>query len=170
MSRSTSPASPTTPSASSYGSLYVPTSKLQAHSTYITKCAFSPCGEYLATASADHTVGLWQFASSRTRQDERATANQDDDYSFDRESYEDEDDDAGSTESMGEHQLVMRHSLEGHLKWAWDCAFSADSAYIVSGSSDNTARLWSVSSGDCIVIYTGHTRAVTAVALNDLAS
>lgn len=65
--------------------------------------------------------------------------------------------------------MVLRHSFEGHLKWVWDCAFSADSAYLVSASSDNTARLWSVSSGECICIYTGHTKALTSVALNDLA-
>ena len=175
-SPATSPTTAATPSSTAaYAPLYVPTSKLQAHSTYITKCSFSPCGDYLATASADHTVGLWQFASARARRRDAAGSGedetQDDDYSFDRESYEEEDgEEEGSSDAGGEHRLLMRHSLEGHLKWAWDCAFSADSAYLVSASSDNTARLWSVSSGDCIVIYTGHGKAVTAVALNDLAT
>ena len=49
----------------------------------------------------------------------------------------------------------------------WDCAFSADSAYLVTGSSDKTAKLWDVKSGEVILEYKGHTKAITAVALND---
>lgn len=133
---------------------FVPTSKIQAHQTYITKCAFSPSGDYLATASADHTVALWQFAST------------------DGNSIDDDDDevDGNSIPSdVTDDALHLRHTFEGHLKWVWDCAFSADSAYLVSASSDNTARLWSISSGDCICIYTGHSKAITSVALNDVA-
>ena len=32
--------------------------------------------------------------------------------------------------------LVM--TLEGHQRWVWDCAFSADSAYVVSGNQTIT--------------------------------
>ncbi len=51
----------------------------------------------------------------------------------------------------------------GHSAWVWDCAFSADSAclvlatletltpflgaYLISGSSDKTAKLWDVQGG-----------------------
>lgn len=34
-----------------------------------------------------------------------------------------------------------------------DCAFSADSAYMVSASSDHTAKLWDVNKGTSIVNY-----------------
>lgn len=154
---------------------YVPTSKIQAHQTFVTKCCFSPNSEYLATTSADHTVALWQFASSPlsdnvavgsdTKLNDRWSRIEDDDESektgMDKFS--------SSIESeIGDDNLILRHSFEGHLKWVWDCAFSADSAYLVSASSDNTARLWSASSGECICIYTGHTKALTSVALNDL--
>ena len=38
---------------------FEPLQKLEAHSTYITKCTFSLDCKMLATASADHTVKLW---------------------------------------------------------------------------------------------------------------
>ena len=44
--------------------------------------------------------------------------------------------------------------------------FQADSAYLVTASSDLTAKLWDVQSGDVIRHYTGQ-MAMTCVALND---
>lgn len=61
----------------------------------------------------------------------------------------------------------------GHQRWVWDCAFSADSAYLVTGehdflselqcihvllpaSSDHTARLWEMTSGETVRQYNGH--------------
>ena len=53
----------------------------------------------------------------------------------------------------------------------WDAVYSGDSAYLVTASSDQTAletaRLWDVASGETIRHYTGHHKAVTAVALHD---
>jgi len=66
-----------------------------------------------------------------------------------------------------EKGFVLDKILSGHSGWVWDCSFSADSAYLVSGSSDKTAKLWDVKTGDTILEYKGHTKAITAVALND---
>lgn len=51
-------------------------------------------------------------------------------------------------------------------RWVWDACFSADSAYLVTASSDFTAKLWDVNSGDVIRLYASP-MAVTCVALND---
>lgn len=60
--------------------------------------------------------------------------------------------------------------LKGHSKWVWDAAFSADSAYLITASSDGTLRLWqtSSSSSEAVAVYTGHGKAVSCVALNDI--
>ena len=66
-----------------------------------------------------------------------------------------------------EHGYTCERTLQGHSAWVWDVSFSADSAYLVSGSSDKTAKLWDVKSGEIILEYKGHSKAITAVALND---
>ena len=57
----------------------------------------------------------------------------------------------------------------GHGRWVWDCVFSVDAAYLVSASTDCTARLWDLASGETIRTYTAHSKGVTCCALNDSA-
>ncbi|EGD94037.1 WD repeat containing protein pop3 [Trichophyton tonsurans CBS 112818] len=63
--------------------------------------------------------------------------------------------------------LFLETTLASHQRWVWDCAFSADSAYLVTVSSDHCARLWELSSGQIIRQYQGHHRGAVCVALND---
>jgi G protein beta subunit-like protein len=94
---------------------------------------------YLATCSADTTVKIWSIGP---------------DYEF-----------------------HLDKVLQGHQRWVWDCAFSADSAYLVTGnrpprcvgilvlrplsaSSDHTARLWEMASGNTVRQYNGHHKGV----------
>jgi len=64
--------------------------------------------------------------------------------------------------------LSLERTLQAHHRWVWDCVFSADSAYLISASSDCTAKLWDVRQGTMMRSFAGHTKAVTAVALNDI--
>lgn len=108
---------------------------------------------FLATASSDKTVKIWSL----------------------------------------EKNISLLRTLMGHQRWVWDCAFSADSAYLVTGtlsllipmdlsaancwelilcicaaSSDKTAKLWDLKTGEVILEYSGHhSKALTCVALND---
>jgi G protein beta subunit-like protein len=63
--------------------------------------------------------------------------------------------------------LFLETTLANHQRWVWDCAFSADSAYLVTVSSDHYARLWELSTGQIIRQYSGHHRGAVCVALND---
>ncbi|KAE8147918.1 quinon protein alcohol dehydrogenase-like superfamily [Aspergillus avenaceus] len=63
--------------------------------------------------------------------------------------------------------LYLETTLANHQRWVWDCAFSADSAYLVTVSSDHYARLWELASGQVIRQYSGHHRGAVCVALND---
>ena len=65
--------------------------------------------------------------------------------------------------SLGEQLRCLTH----HQRWVWDAVFSADSSYLVSASSDQTAKLWDLRSGEVIRNYMGHSLAVTCVDLND---
>ena len=63
--------------------------------------------------------------------------------------------------------LPLDVTLESHQRWVWDCAFSADSAYLVTVCSDHFARLWELASASIIRQYNGHHRGAVCVALND---
>ena len=45
-------------------------------------------------------------------------------------------------------------------------AFSKDGTMIVSGSQDNTIRVWNVDTGECILTLEGHTDRVMSVGFN----
>lgn len=67
----------------------------------------------------------------------------------------------------GGEGISRTHILKGHKRWVWDCVFSADGLYVLTASSDSTAKLWSCSTGEMIVTYKGHSKAITALALFD---
>lgn len=70
------------------------------------------------------------------------------------------------------YEFKQEKVLIGHQRWVWDAAFSADSAYLVTGScsilikyiyahfilasSDHVARLWEMASGETVRQYNGH--------------
>lgn len=126
----------------------VPVCKFVAHNTYITRVLLSPDVRHLATCSADHTARIWSV-------DPAAPHN------------------ASSAELLPAERdpaaFPLETTLHGHQRWVWDCAFSADSAYLVTACSDHYARLWELSSKSIIRQYNGHHRGAVAVALNDTA-
>ena len=67
------------------------------------------------------------------------------------------------------HNLFNPNLYIGHQKWVWDCVFSVDGAYLVTASSDCSARLWDLASGEAIRVYSGHHKSVVCCALNDSA-
>lgn len=124
------------------------TRTLQAHDEYILKCRISANGRLLATCSADKMAKVWAMP---TASNGSITANG---------SVEN-----GNGASASDVRLV--HTLQGHQRWVWDCSFSAVSSYLVTCSSDQSARLWDLSQGEAIRQYSGHHKAVICVALND---
>ncbi|EKG21902.1 hypothetical protein MPH_00822 [Macrophomina phaseolina MS6] len=126
----------------------VPVCRFVAHNTYITRVLLSPDVRHLATCSADHTARIW---SVDTSQPHNVT---------------------GAEQLPVEREpgaFPLETTLHGHQRWVWDCAFSADSAYLVTACSDHYARLWELSSQSIIRQYNGHHRGAVCVALNDTA-
>jgi len=120
----------------------IPITQFSAHKEYITRILLSPDVKKLATCSADHTAKIWEVEMAQDR--------------------------AGFQEAAGEPKpFPLEATLSGHQRWVWDCAFSADSAYLVTACSDHYARLWELHSQQVIRQYNGHHRGVVCVALND---
>ncbi|KAL2118478.1 hypothetical protein VTJ04DRAFT_8138 [Mycothermus thermophilus] len=116
----------------------VPMTHFSAHNEYITRILLSPDVKKLATCSADHTAKIWEV-----REMEPAGPNAE------------------------PRAFPLEATLTGHQRWVWDCAFSADSAYLVTACSDHYARLWELSTQQIIRQYNGHHRGAVCVALND---
>ena len=124
----------------------IPVTSFQAHSAYITRVLLSPDVRHLATCSADHNARIWSVDPNAPHHIK------------------------GNENLPTERQqgaFPLEASLESHQRWVWDCAFSADSAYLVTACSDHYARLWELSTQAVIRQYNGHHRGAVCVALND---
>ncbi|KAL8802556.1 MAG: hypothetical protein Q9182_003721 [Xanthomendoza sp. 2 TL-2023] len=124
----------------------IPITSFQAHNAYVTRVLLSPDVRHLATCSADHNARIWAVdpdAPYNLKPSDKVPPER-----------------APGT-------LPLETSLEGHQRWVWDCAFSADSAYLVTACSDHCARLWELNTQTVIRQYNGHHRGAVCVALND---
>jgi WD40 repeat protein/serine/threonine protein kinase len=57
-------------------------------------------------------------------------------------------------------------TFQGHTSGVESVAMSPDGRYAISGSADNTLRLWELSTGKCIRTFEGHTSWVNSVAIS----
>ncbi|OIW28999.1 WD40 repeat-like protein [Coniochaeta ligniaria NRRL 30616] len=119
----------------------IPITQFTAHNEYITRILLSPDVKKLATCSADHTAKIWKVVEMEPL--------------------------APELDPKTERAYPLEATLTGHQRWVWDCAFSADSAYLVTACSDHYARLWELHSQQIIRQYNGHHRGAVCVALND---
>lgn len=62
----------------------------------------------------------------------------------------------------------LHKTFYGHSKWVWDCAFSCDSEFLISCSSDGLAKIWQTESGELIRNLKQHKKTVNCLALNDI--
>ncbi|KAI1140164.1 quinon protein alcohol dehydrogenase-like superfamily [Hypoxylon sp. FL0543] len=160
----------------------VPVTHFSAHKEYITRILLSPDVKKLATCSADHTAKIWQVTdvSSGSSSDGSSSSSLSNTPANSASAalngingHDKANGDAGSSSSstmMGGAEakpFPLEATLTGHQRWVWDCAFSADSAYLVTACSDHYARLWELHSQQVIRQYNGHHRGAVCVALND---
>jgi len=54
----------------------------------------------------------------------------------------------------------------GHKGPVRTCFLSGDATVAVSGADDNHVKLWNMADGSCTHTFSGHSRAVTAVAIS----
>ncbi len=144
-----------------YGSLVVPQS-----------IAFSPDGKSLLSGATDGTVSIWNLEAptpvdlaTETTGVAAVSAISPDGKLL-----------ATTGEINKRPAIVVRdvatsetkHLFLGHLAPITSLAFSVDNTKLVSGSTDKTARVWSVAGGKFpeVATFAGHEQAVSAVAFN----
>jgi target of rapamycin complex subunit LST8 len=97
--------------------------KWQAHSAYITKVLLSPDGKCVWIAAARRSLIDMTMPGNRYL----ATCSADKGANLKIWSV-----------SLGQQlEIRLDKVLQGHQRWVWDCAFSADSAYLVTGISSS---------------------------------
>lgn len=158
----------------------LPVTHFSAHKEYITRILLSPDVKKLATCSADHTAKIWEVdidqASASAVSSAAATQVQ---KGVNGNEYRTNGHLLNGSGSGSDpihppppplvepKPFPLEATLTGHQRWVWDCAFSADSAYLVTACSDHYARLWELHSQQIIRQYNGHHRGAVCVALND---
>ncbi|KAF9161688.1 hypothetical protein DFQ26_004318 [Actinomortierella ambigua] len=121
-------------------------SSLNRHTAAVNVVRFSPTAEVIASAGDDGNIILWKPAESKESVSR-----------FDTE----DDEDARETWRV---QSMMRGSLSD----IYDLAWSPCGRYIISGSIDNTARIWDTKDSKCIHVIADHHHYVQGVAWDPL--
>lgn len=140
--------------------------KLKAHQQYGLKCKFSPDSTLLVTTSADKSAKVWKTATLFHSLDEQKPSSESEKESPSPPPTSE----TITTEVRGwkvAEATPMVELKDPNQRWVWDAAFSSDSRYLLTASSDNLARLWNLSTGSVELEYTGHQKALTALAFKD---
>ncbi len=141
------------------------------HKARVLSAEFSPDGKQVLTTCSDHTASLWDTASGKQRYtlvghtspvscgdmaaDGRVVTGSDDNTAriWTAE---------GKPLMLGESPLV----LAGHTAGVTSVAFSPDGKRILTGSRDNSVKLWDSATGKEILTLKGHQQEVTSVAFS----
>jgi len=62
--------------------------------------------------------------------------------------------------------IGLIRTFEGHSKWVTCLSPSVDGKYALSGSGDNTLKLWEIGTGKCLRTFNGHSDGVRSVSLS----
>jgi len=142
-----------------------PIFSLRGHSAGVNSAKFSPDGRYIATGSSDWHSKLWDIRNGRELADYYCFFG--DVYSVDfgpRGLYVITGGRSGATLlDVKTWKQLRTFTGHAHSYGVSSVRFSADGRYVLTGSGDATARLWDLSTGKTVRIFSGHSDRVSAV-------
>lgn len=117
---------------------------LAKHTQAVNVVRFDPKGAVLASAGDDGTIFLWVLSDAAPAKAFGAEAEED------------------------KETWKLRHVCRSSISEVYDLAWSPDSQFIIAGSMDNIARVYSAQTGQCIRELAEHSHYVQGVAWDPL--
>ncbi|WP_204105611.1 MULTISPECIES: serine/threonine-protein kinase [Spirulina sp. CCY15215] len=146
---------------------------LTQHSDKVLDLAISPDSQYLATASEDKTIKLWELATGEEVQTLQNKAGEES--AFHSVTFSPN----GKVLASGDFNNVIQlwkvkngkkiRQLKGHggfVAGVNSLAFSWDGEILASVGGDKTLRIWEVKSGKCLHILRSHSRWLSSVSMS----
>lgn len=144
---------------------------IPAHSRGISALRFSPDGKWLASASADKTIKLYNIEKAEegifpehVLGSHKMGINDVAWGGDSRHLISCADDKLVKMWDVFESKLLRR--FEGHTNYVFCCVFNQVHTTIASGSFDETIRLWDSRSGICIKVLQAHSEPISSIAFN----
>ncbi|KAF1361606.1 HET-D [Lizonia empirigonia] len=140
---------------------------LEGHSDYVSSVAFSHDSTWLASASGDSTVKIWDASSGTCLHTLEGHSRYVSSVAFSHDStWLASASDDSTVKIWDASSGTCLHTLEGHSSSVSSVAFSHDSTWLASASDDSTVKIWDASSGTCLHTLEGHSRYVSSVAFS----
>jgi len=142
---------------------------LVGHEKGCSECAWSKCGRYVVSASDDKNVHLWCVdpdAPQKTAPAAKQDANDDvqnDDVRTNDDVQNDDDDDVSNVQTRPAFFGECLRVFAGHTAHVFSVDLSPAGNVLVTGSVDETVRLWDVLRGTCMNVLPAHSDPVTSV-------
>jgi WD40 repeat protein len=129
--------------------------RYRGHTKAVHSVAFAPDGQTIITGSHDQTIRFWHRATAQEQRQIKAVV-----YSSDHVNVVAVAPDGNQVLAAGTNLLIWNLatgapplSLEGYVNNINYAAFSPDSRFVLTGSVDQTARLWEVATGKQLHTY-----------------
>ena len=144
---------------------------IEGHQGRIWTAAFSPSGDLLASGGDDQTLRFWHLPSGRCLKTlrERSGPVRRVEFSLDGSLLATNSGDSSiqlwDVRSLISSASVSRlRTLKGHTGRVYAVTFLPDS--LITGGEDQVLRLWDLNTGECLRIFSGHSRYIFAVAVS----